>query len=48
MELEPYFKTAIENNASDLHLVEGSVPALRISGELTRLRSVQKPPQGKP
>jgi len=38
MELEPYFKTAIENNASDLHLVEGSVPALRVSGELIRFK----------
>ncbi|HAM87973.1 MAG: Twitching motility protein [Candidatus Falkowbacteria bacterium GW2011_GWC2_38_22] len=36
MEIEPYFKSAIENNASDLHLVEGSIPALRVSGELIK------------
>ena len=43
MELEPYFKTAIENNASDLHLVEGSVPALRVSGELMRFKETAIP-----
>ncbi len=37
MNLGLYFKLAIEKNASDLHLVEGSIPALRISGELVKL-----------
>lgn len=36
MEIEPYFKSAIENKASDLHLVEGSIPALRVFGELIK------------
>jgi twitching motility protein PilT len=36
MNLSYYFKKAIEVNASDLHLVEGSVPALRIHGELVK------------
>jgi len=36
MELDPYFKQAIESGASDLHLVEGSIPALRVSGELIK------------
>lgn len=37
MDLSYYFKLAIEKKASDLHLVEGSIPSLRIFGELTRL-----------
>ncbi|RLC38955.1 type IV pili twitching motility protein PilT [Candidatus Falkowbacteria bacterium] len=41
MDLPYYFQKAIERKASDLHLVEGSVPALRINGELTRFK---KPP----
>lgn len=36
MEINHYFKKAIEKKASDVHLVEGSVPALRINGELVR------------
>jgi twitching motility protein PilT len=32
--LEKYFKITIEKRASDLHLVEGSIPSLRISGNL--------------
>jgi len=36
MNLSTYFKIAIEKKASDLHLVEGSVPALRIMGELVK------------
>lgn len=37
MNLAAYFKTAIERNASDLHLVEGSRPSLRIYGELIKI-----------
>lgn len=36
MDIDFYFKQAIEQKASDLHLVEGSIPALRIKGELIR------------
>ncbi len=36
MNLSYYFKKAIETKASDLHLVEGSVPALRINGDLIK------------
>ena len=38
MDIAYYFKQAIENKASDIHLVEGSVPALRINGELVRFK----------
>ena len=37
MDLPYYFKLAIARSASDLHLVEGSIPALRISGELVKI-----------
>jgi len=37
MNLAYYFEQAIKNKASDLHLVEGSVPSLRINGELVRI-----------
>jgi len=37
MDLPYYFKQAIEKGASDLHLVEGSRPALRIAGELIKI-----------
>ena len=37
MEIKKYFKEAIEKKASDLHLVEGSAPTLRIAGELTKI-----------
>lgn len=43
MNLEKYFKVAIEQKASDLHLVEGSVPALRINGELRKFKEGQIP-----
>jgi len=43
MDIDRYFKLAIERQASDLHLVEGSVPALRIDGELNRLDEPQIP-----
>jgi len=37
MDISSYFKQAIEQNASDLHLAAGSIPALRIGGELVKL-----------
>jgi twitching motility protein PilT len=37
MDLERYFKLAIDKSASDVHLVEGSIPSLRINGELHKL-----------
>lgn len=37
MDLPYYFKLAIEKDASDLHLVEGSVPSIRVYGELIRI-----------
>ena len=37
MDISFYFKQAIEKNASDLHLAAGSIPALRIGGELVKL-----------
>ncbi len=44
MELDYYFKEAIDRNASDLHLVEGSVPSLRIYGELIKMNEAPIPP----
>src|SRR3989338_6897213 len=38
MDISHYFKQAIKQNASDLHLVAGSVPALRIGGDLVKLK----------
>lgn len=37
MDISLYFKQAIEQKASDLHLAAGSVPALRIAGELIKM-----------
>lgn len=37
MDITSYFKQAIEQKASDLHLAAGSIPALRIGGELVKL-----------
>lgn len=37
MDISSYFKQAIEKEASDIHLVAGSIPALRIHGELIKL-----------
>lgn len=36
MDISNYFKEAIKRGASDVHLVEGSIPAIRIFGELYR------------
>ena len=35
--LEEYFQTAVEKNASDLHLVAGSFPAVRVAGDLIHI-----------
>jgi twitching motility protein PilT len=43
MNISYYFKKAIEKNASDLHLIEGSIPALRIHGELLKLGDQEIP-----
>ncbi len=43
MNIGKYFEMAIERNASDLHLVEGSIPALRISGDLVKLDELPIP-----
>lgn len=37
MDIASYFKQAIEQKASDLHLAAGSIPALRIGGDLVKL-----------
>lgn len=37
MDISQYFKEAIEKKASDIHLVSGSIPALRIHGDLIKL-----------
>ena len=37
MDISAYFKIATKKNASDLHLVAGSVPALRIGGDLIKI-----------
>jgi len=37
MTLESYFKQAIEKKASDIHLVAGAIPVLRINGELYKI-----------
>jgi len=37
MDISSYFKQAIEQKASDLHLAAGSIPALRLEGELVKL-----------
>lgn len=38
MELADYFKETINRGASDLHLVEGSVPSIRVRGDLIKLK----------
>ncbi len=44
MNLSYFFKKAIETKASDLHLIEGSVPALRINGVLVKQGKESIPP----
>lgn len=40
MNISDYFQKAIERNASDLHLVAGSAPTLRINGELIKIDEI--------
>jgi twitching motility protein PilT len=37
MQLEPFFEKAVEKEASDLHLIGGSPPAIRVHGNLERI-----------
>ena len=37
MDISAYFKETIDRHASDLHLIEGSIPSIRVAGELVRL-----------
>lgn len=37
MDIASYFKQAVDHKASDLHLAAGSIPALRVEGELLKL-----------
>ena len=39
MNLESLLKACVRANASDVHLVSGSAPALRIDGKITKVRS---------
>ena len=39
MDIEKYFKQALDQNASDLHLISGNKPTLRIAGELKEIES---------
>ncbi len=36
--LDSFFKLMVDQGASDLHLVSGSQPILRVNGELQRVR----------
>ena len=36
--LDAFFKLMVDQGASDLHLVSGSQPILRVHGELQRIR----------
>ncbi len=37
MEIDKYFKEAIKQEASDLHLIGGEPPSLRFEGELKNI-----------
>ncbi len=37
MDIASYFKQTIDRHGSDLHLIEGSIPSIRIAGELIRI-----------
>lgn len=41
MSIEEYFNIAIEKKASDIHLIHGFYPAIRVNGELLYLTSYQ-------
>ena len=38
IKIQQLFKVMVENGASDLHLVVGSAPAMRVSGEVVRVK----------
>ncbi len=38
LKIQQLFKVMVDNGASDLHLVVGSAPAMRINGEITRVK----------
>jgi twitching motility protein PilT len=38
MDISAYFKEAIEKKASDLHLIAGSLPSVRVCGDLIKIR----------
>lgn len=46
MDIKAYFKEAIKNDASDLHLVGGELPMMRVGGALTDM--ADKPLDSKP
>lgn len=37
MDIASYFKETIDKHGSDLHLVEGSIPSIRVAGELIKI-----------
>ncbi len=43
MDIASYFKQAIDKHASDLHLIEGSVPSIRVASELIKLDDKELP-----
>jgi twitching motility protein PilT len=43
--LQQLLKTVVQQNASDLHLVVGSPPALRIDGKIVRVKSPELSPE---
>src|SRR3989344_3708631 len=42
MKIEDLFKTAVDKNASDLHLIVGMPPVLRIDGNLSAIKGQEK------
>lgn len=39
MDIKPFFREAVEKGASDLHLVGGSPPAIRVDGNLVKINN---------
>ena len=39
--IDKIFRTGVESNASDVHIVEGLPPILRIDGQLKQLKDYQ-------
>lgn len=44
MDLKPFFKKALDKKASDLHLVGGSPPAMRVDGNLVKIQQEKLEP----